>query len=146
MDYVFRDEGGKPVMVAAFDPALEEWMTRHEHPEVPDDRMRKHDLYSTDQETFNAGFAAQLKKEMEEATHNLYTERDQIKEDAIECFNRHGRPQDRCIDVFSESKVLGGHESNRRMNPKDRMYLCHACPFVHGYVIPDVRHKKGYYK
>jgi hypothetical protein len=145
VDYVFRDEGGNAVMVPAYDPALEDWMTRHEHPEVPEDRMRKHDIYATDQATFAAGFAASLKKELEEATHTLYTERDQVKEDAMQCFNEHHRPTDGCMDVFSEAKLLGGHESNRRMPMDQRMYLCHACPFVHGYVIPDVRHKKGYY-
>jgi hypothetical protein len=146
VDYVFRGEDGLPVMVAAYDPALEDWMTRHEHPEVPEDRMRKYDIYATDQASLDAGFATHLKKELEQAQGTFYSERDQVKEDAMKCFNEHNRPTDGCIDVFSESKILGGHESNKRMHPKHRMYLCHACPFVHGYVIPDVRHKKGMYR
>lgn len=106
--------------------------------------MRKHDIYATDQASFNQGIVMSLKKEMEEATGALYTERDQVKEDAMECFNRHHRPTTGCVDVFSEAKLLGGHESNKRMPMNDRMYLCHACPFVHGYVIPKVRSAKGY--
>src|SRR5262252_214666 len=145
VEHIFRDDDGLPKMVAAYDPALEEWLTRHDHPEVSEGRMRKYDLYAADNEAFAAGFSASLKKELEEATSSLYTERDQIKEDAIKCFNQHGRPTTGCVDVFSESKLLGGHESNRRMPMNERMYLCHACPFVHGYVIPDVRWKKGYY-
>ena len=102
-------------------------------------------MHATDQASFNAGIVMSLKKEMEEATGSLYTERDQVKEDAMECFNRHGRPTDSCIDVFDESKILGGRrESNRRMPMISGMYLCHACPYVHGYVIPAVRHAKGY--
>jgi hypothetical protein len=146
VSYTYRDAGGQAVMVAKWDPALEDWMTRHDHPEVPEDRMRKYDLYATDQATFEAGFKAKLKHEIEEATNTLYAERDQVKEDAIECFNRHGRPTDSCADVFSPAKLLGGHESNRHMPMSQRMYLCHACPYVHGYVIPQVRHKKGYYR
>src|SRR5436305_2047240 len=144
VEYIFRDESGQVSMVPMYDPALEDWMTRHEHPEVPEDRMRKHDIYSTDQASLAAGFQASPKKELEQAHRTFYTERDQVKEDAMACFNAHHRPTTGCVDVFSESKVLGGHESNARIRPSDRMFLCHACPFVHGYVIPDVRHKKGY--
>ena len=146
VEYIFRDESGQVSMVPLYDPALEDWMTRHEHAEVPEDKMRKHDIYWTDQESFNSGIVMSLKKEMEDATGQMYTERDQVKEDAMACFNAHHRPTDGCMDVFSESKLLGGHESNKRIPVNDRMFLCHACPFVHGYVIPDVRHKKGYYK
>lgn len=144
VEYIFRDETGQICMVAMYDPALEDWMTRHEHAEVPEDRMRKHDIYATDQQSFNAGIVMSLKKEMEEAHQTAYTERDQVKEDALACFEKHNRPTDGCMDVFSEAKLLGGHESNKRMPMNDRMYLCHACPFVHGYVIPKVRSAKGY--
>jgi len=146
VEYIFKDAQGQVAMVAMYDPALEDWMGRHEHPEVPEDRMRKHDLYATDQASFNAGFIASMKKEIEEAHQASYSERDQVKEDAMECFNRHHRPTTGCMDVFSEAKLLGGHESNKRMPVNDRMYLCHACPFVHGYVIPDVRARKGMYR
>lgn len=146
VDYVFMDpDTNLPVMVAEHDPALEDWMTRHEHPDVPE-TFQKHQLYSADGEAFAAGFMASLKKEIHEATGNMYAERDELKDDALKCFEAHHRPKDSCIDVFDESKIIGGHESNKHMKPKDKMYLCHACPFVHGYVIPDVRYKKGMYK
>ena len=37
------------------------------------------------------------------------------------------------------AKVIGNHESNKYMKDNDKMYLCHLCPFVHGYVAPQAR-------
>ena len=146
VDYVFMDpDTNLPVMVAEYDPALEDWLQRHEHAEVGDS-LDKHQLYAADGEAFAAGFMASLKKELKDSHGGMYSERDELKDDAMKCFNEHHRPTSSCIDVFDESKIIGGHLSNKHMKKSDKMYLCHACPFVHGYVIPDVRHKKGYYK
>ena len=66
-----------------------------------------------------------------------------MKEDALACFNEHHRPTDSCIDVFSEKKLVGNLDSYKRMAPNDRMFLCHLCPYVHGYVVPKIRAQRG---
>jgi hypothetical protein len=145
-EYMFRDAGGQPFMVAQYDPALEDWVERHSH----DDR---HDL--TDQQKWEIAVidklswettevCKQIGAELSQLNGAMYTERDQLKEDALKCFGDHHRPKDTCPDVFSDSKLVGNHESNKNVPKDQRMYLCHLCPFVHGVVIPQVRHAKGF--
>lgn len=67
--------------------------------------------------------------------------RDDLRTEALKCFNRHNRPQDGCIDWKDESKIVG-----RKIGvPKQhRKYLCEFCP-VASYVMTEVRHKAGMY-
>jgi hypothetical protein len=141
-EHWFRDEAGQQVLVPKWDPSLEDWTARHEHLDVPE-TVKKHDLWSIDQLSWDAtDVVMHLQQSMREATGNAYAERDELKDEAMKCFEAHHRPSDACPDVFSEAKQLGGHESNKHMPPNDRLYLCHLCPFVHGYVIPEVRRRK----
>lgn len=140
-EYTFRDDQGNAVMVAQYDPALEDWMERHDHPHP--EHIKIHDLWQTDQQTWQAtDVVATVRKEISEQTGRSYVERDELKDAALECFEKHHRPTDSCIDVFSEDRLIGNHESNQHMAPNDRMYLCHLCPFVHGYVMPRIRADK----
>ena len=142
-EYTFRDDDGAAVMVAQYDPSLEDWVTRHEHADIPES-VKKHDVWGTDQLTWQTvDVMARVRQDMLDATGEMYLERDELKEDALSCFEKHHRPQLTCPDAFAEGKVIGGHESNKHMPREDRMYLCHLCPFVHGYVIPQVRNAKG---
>jgi|SRR5580765_3820965 len=142
-EFTFRDESGQPVMVAQYDPALEDWVERHLHQDIPE-TTRKHDIWGVDDLTWQTtDVVSTVKRDMLEQTGKFYTERDELKDDALACFEKHGRPKDSCPDVFSDAKLIGGHESNRRMRPDDRLFLCHLCPFVHGYVVPTIRRKKG---
>lgn len=144
-EFTFRDTDGRTVMVAQFDPSLEDWVARHEHADIPE-TVRKHDLWSVDETTWNAtDVVTTIQRELRDSTGRLYIERDELKEDALACFEMHHRPKDSCPDVFSDERIVGGHESNRRMKKDDRLYLCHLCPFVHGYIIPQVRRRKGMY-
>lgn len=144
-DYIFRGDDGMPVMVAQYDPALEDWIERHDHPNIPIPDQQKFGLWHTDQQTWQAAdVVATLKKELGEAMGSLYKERDELKDDAMACFEQHHRPKTSCPDVFSESKLIGNHISNKHIKPDQRMYMCHACPYVHGFVIPAARHAKGY--
>lgn len=139
-EYWFKDEGGQQMMVAQYDPALEDWVERHGHQEIPDELVHKHDLWSIDQLTWDTGKVMDMAKQsMMGATGEMYAERDELKADAFSCFEEHHRPKDSCPDVFSDSKVIGNHESNKRIPKDDKMYLCHLCPFVHGYVMPQAR-------
>jgi hypothetical protein len=145
VEHVFRDDDGHAKMVAQYDPALEDWVTRHSHDNIPIPDTEKFGLWYTDQQTWNsADVVATLKKEYGDVMASMYKERDELKDDALECFEKHQRPTTSCPDVFTEAKVIGSHESNKHMPPDKRMYMCHACPYVHGYVVPKVRHEKGY--
>jgi hypothetical protein len=144
-EYTYRDEAGQPFMVAKYDPALEDWVERHAHDDIHVPDAAKWEIAVIDSLAWQSTeVVKQLGAEMSQLNGVMYTERDQLKEDALKCYGEHHRPQDRCPDVFSDSKVIGNHESNRNIPKDDRMYLCHLCPFVHGYVIPTIRHKKGY--
>lgn len=145
VEHIYRDDDGLPTMVAQYDPALEDWITRHSHDDIPLPDAEKFALWFTNQQTWNtADVIATVKKEMGDALGSMYIERDELKDDALYCFEKHNRPTTSCPDVFSEGKVIGSHESNKRIDPQQRMYLCHACPYVHGYVVPKARHAKGY--
>jgi hypothetical protein len=146
-EFTYKDAAGAPIMVAKYDPSLEDWVERHLHPEIPDEihgqPTKKHDVWATDQATWNAtDVVATAQRELQQMMGAFYGERDELKDEAMKCFNEHHRPTDSCIDVFSDDKLIGNHESNKHMPKNDRMYLCHLCPFVHGYVIPEVRSRK----
>ena len=138
-EYWFRDEGGQQMMVPKYDPALEDWAERHEHREIPD-TVHKHDLWAIDQLTWDTGKVMEMAQgSMLDSTGQMYKERDELKDDAFNCFVQHKRPKDSCPDVFTDAKVIGNHESNRHIPKDDQMYLCHLCPYVHGYVMPQAR-------
>lgn len=67
----------------------------------------------------------------------LRGERDQLKADALECYNDHGRPTYGigygigCPDYMSEKKIIG--PKKKGVPKEEQMYLCHFCP-VHSYV------------
>ena len=50
-EFTFRDEAGQPVMVAQYDPALEDWVERHLHQDIPE-TTRKHDIWGVDDLTW----------------------------------------------------------------------------------------------
>ena len=145
VEVTYRNDRGMPTMVHKWDPALEDWVARHAHDDIHIPDIEKWDLAYIDKLTWDAtNIVKQIQTGLKDSHGVMYDERDQLKDDAMACFNEHHRPTDRCMDVFSESKVIGSHESQKGIKPNDRMFLCHLCPFVHGYVIPKVRHKKGY--
>ncbi len=143
-EYFFRDEAGQQMLVAKYDPALEDWVQRHEHLDIPEQQMpHRHDLWSIDQLTWDTGRVMEMAKgSMMDSTGQMYQERDELKDDAFNCFIAHHRPKDSCPDVFTAPKVIGNHESNKYMKDNEKMYLCHLCPFVHGYVAPKAREVK----
>jgi len=146
VEHVYRDPHGMPVMVAKYDPALEDWITRHEHADIHIPDFQKYDLAFIDRDTWQAyDVVAQIKEGMSKDHGVMYAERDQLKDDALKCYGEHHRPKTSCIDVFSESKLIGSKESRHHLAPDERMYLCHLCPFVHGYVVPQIRLKRGDY-
>lgn len=140
-EYWFKDEGGQQMLVAQYDPSLEDWVQRHEHLDIPERAMpHRHDLWSIDQLAWDTGKVMEMAKgSMLGETGKMYQERDELKDEAFACFIEHRRPSDSCPDVFTESKLIGNHESNKHIQPDQKMYLCHLCPYVHGMVLPQVR-------
>jgi hypothetical protein len=127
-EFTYRDEAGKPFMVPKYDPALEDWVDRHAHDDIHRPDAEKWDIAVVDNLTWQAtDVVRHMKTSLEDSHGVMYSERDQLKDDAMKCFGEHHRPKDSCMDVFSESKLIGNHESQRHIPKSERMYLCHLC-------------------
>lgn len=89
---------------------------------------------------------------MDELDPDYYAHRDQLRADAMACFNRHLRPKGQCPDYMSESKkILPPTKAERKdlglASPKESgvaIYECAACP-VHVYNITKTREQRGMY-
>ena len=92
----------------------------------------------------------------------LYAVRSTFHEDALRCFNRHGRPKEGCIDYCDSSKLLTPNswhtEAEEQIDKSDLtritnetrahrkpVFLCHFCP-VQTYVTTQRRHQRGDYQ
>lgn len=74
----------------------------------------------------------------------LRGERDQYKEDAINCFNLHGRPIygfPGCPDYRDSSRAIG---RSKGIPDHEKMYVCDFCPYQ-SYVDHEKRKKAGLY-
>lgn len=67
--------------------------------------------------------------------------RDDLKLDAIKCFNKHMRPKGGCLDWLDDSKIIGRKTGVPKEN---RQYLCNYCPAAEHYVH-RARKAKGMY-
>lgn len=100
-------------------------------------------IFRTDKETATKLDAeTAIKNELK--SHDIFIKdfRDELKVDAIKCFNRHNRPTKGCPDWCDESKTIG-----RKVGiPVDkRQYLCMYCPAAE-YPTYKERLKLGLYK
>lgn len=86
----------------------------------------------------------------------FYDVRNNLQEDALECYSKHGRPKAGCIDWHDESKVVGNALLNdeeravaRReglpLSQHTKRYLCDVCPVKAHHVDPAKRKKLGLY-
>ncbi len=100
-------------------------------------------IFRTDKDTANKLDAeTAIKNELK--SHDIYIKdfRDELKVDAIKCFNKHNRPNKGCPDWCDESKTIGrkvGVPVNKRQ------YLCMYCPAAE-YPTYKERLKLGLYK
>lgn len=83
-------------------------------------------IFRTDKDTATKLDAeTAIKHELQ--SHDIFIKdfRDELKVDAIKCFNKHNRPNRGCPDWCDESKIIG-----RKVGvPADkRQYLCMYCP------------------
>jgi len=129
---------------AEYDMELIELVERH-LAQASDPRPESHIsiIFRTDAET-----AAKLDSETavksELAKNDIWMRefRDDLKVEALKCFNRHNRPNSGCPDYADDSKIIG-----RKIGvPKEkRQYLCNYCP-AQEFVTHKARVDKGMYK
>ena len=156
-EFTYRDDNGHATMVPQFDPALEDFVERHQH--GLDDEAFTHSsviqVWAVDEKTWNSIDVVQrIKGELHESTQQWYDDRDTYREAAVQCYNDHGNPDldSGCPDYLDDSKLIGKasyrDEDGRLITiPKQfRQYLCYQCPYVHAYVNVELRRKRGLYK
>lgn len=113
-----------------YDMELREICDRH-NAQIPDPQNCSALIYRTDPETASKlDIETALRTDLE--GHNVFIRdfRDELKVDALKCFNRHNRPKQGCLDWCSEEKTIG-----RKVGvPKEkRQYVCMYCPVAEYY-------------
>lgn len=154
-EFVYKDDDGKPLMVPAYDPLLENFVQAHEH------HMPEHmfidgqviNVWQVDQKTWDAvDVVTKIKTELNEQYHRNFEDRDYYRDGAAACYNQHGNPDlsTGCRDFMTDEKMIGQGSYKIDGNvhtvpPKLRMYLCHMCPYMQSYVQVELRRRKGGY-
>lgn len=137
--YRLRDYDGP----ADYDMELIEIIQRHLGQAVnPDPDAHRSIIIRCDESTWEKlGDETKIKEELAKNEWEVREIRDDMKVEALRCFNRHNRPSGMCPDYEDDSKTIG-----RKIGvPKEnRQYLCHYCP-ASAYVIHNVRKAKGMY-
>lgn len=136
--YKMRPYDGAP----EYDMELIDVLERHKA-RYPDHENWRGLIFRTDKETASKmDVETALRKEL--ADHDVFIKdfRDELKVDALKCFNRHNRPSNGCIDWCIESKTIG-----RKIGvPVDkRQYLCMYCPAA-AYYAHRERKELGIYE
>ena len=135
--YKMRPYEGPP----EYDMELRELCDRHNAQVANPDECRAV-IFRTDSETASKlDVETALKKEMSDMDVYIKDFRDDLKVDALRCFNRHNRPSSGCIDWCNDEKSIGrkvGVPVNKRQ------YLCMYCPAAEHYTH-KARLAKGMY-
>lgn len=137
--YRMRDYDGP----AEYDMELIEIINRHLGQATnPDPDAHKSVIFRCDDETWEKlGDETAVKKELMKNEIEVREVRDDLKVEALKCFQRHNRPADMCIDYEDDSKTIGRKIGVPKAN---RQYLCHYCPCT-SYVVHQNRKAKGMY-
>jgi hypothetical protein len=128
---------------AEYDMELQELVNRHlgqAQDKNPDSHLSL--IFRVDEATWEKlGDETSVQKELLKNEWVVRELRDDLKVEALRCFNRHNRPSNGCMDYEDESKTIG-----RKIGvPKEnRQYLCHYCP-AQEYVTHKNRLAKGMY-
>lgn len=126
---------------AEYDQELREICDRH-NAQVPDPDNCKALIFRIDPETASKlDVETTLKKQLEDQDIFIRDFRDELKVDALKCFDRHNRPEGGCIDWCAEDKTIGRKVG---VPPEHRQYLCMYCP-VGSYVAHQERKALGLY-
>lgn len=86
----------------------------------------------------------EIRKDLLKVNQEVYDYRDELREDAVKCHQRHNQPEAPgrpCIDYRAPSKLLG-----RSGGPQsERQALCTYCPYTSSITV-EVRHRRGMYR
>ena len=124
--YKMRPYEGPP----EYDQELRELCDRH-NAQVPNPQDCRAIIFRTDADTASKlDVETALKNELQEQDVYIRDFRDELKVDALKCFNRHNRPNQGCIDWCNDDKTIG----RKTGIPKDtRQYVCMYCPAAEYY-------------
>ena len=128
---------------AEYDMELQEVIRKHKerNSQINPDDFRGL-IFRCDQETWDKlGDETQVRNELMKNEWDVREVRDDMKVEALKCFNRHNRPTAGCPDYEDESKVIGRKTG---VPPEHRQYLCHYCP-AQEHVTHQLRLNKGMY-
>lgn len=136
--YKMRPYDGPP----EYDMELIEIINRH-LAQATDPRPESHIslIFRTDEDTASKlDVETSVKNELMKNEIWMRDFRDELKVEALKCYNRHGRTPN-CNDYEAADKTIG-----RKIGvPKEKwQYLCYYCP-VHSKVVESVRRAKGMY-
>ena len=155
-EYTYKDDKGYAVMVPAYDPILEDFVTKHNHG-LDDNAFTQGaiQVYNVDQKTWDAvDIVTKIREELQNTTDSWYEDRDTYREAATECYNAHGNPtiETGCRDYMDDSKIIGKSSYRdddgkvHKVPLELRQYLCWQCPYQQAYINVELRRKKGMYK
>ena len=145
-EHTIKDEQtGLVAMVPEYDPIMEDYVGRHSH-NLPDTMVIDNiKVWVCDQDTYDSLDAVEFVKEaLAKQTDEMMTEVNYYKDEALKCYNAHKNPDTKtgCVDFLDDSKIIG----SKQVPPKNRVYLCHMCPYMQTYVATEMRHKADLYK
>lgn len=137
--YKMRDYDGN----VDYDMELQELIKRHlGQAKDPTPEAHQSLIFRVDESTWEKlGDETAVQKELLKNEWQVRELRDDLKVEALKCFQRHGAPKGMCIDYEDEEKTIG-----RKIGiPKEnRQYLCHYCP-ASAFVTFKNRQAKGMY-
>jgi hypothetical protein len=137
--YKMRDYEGN----ADYDMELQELINRHlgqAEDRNPESHLSL--IFRVDESTWEKlGDETSVQKELLKNEWVVRELRDDLKVEALRCFNRHNRPANGCMDYEDESKTIGRKVGIPKEN---RQYLCHYCP-AQEHVTHKKRLAKGMY-
>lgn len=155
-EFTYKDDDGHPVMVAKYDPMLEDFVERHDHNLEDSTFLREGviEVISVEPKTWRSmDVMAMIREQIHQRTQQWYEDRDTYRIAATECYNAHGNPDlsTGCPDYLSDSKRIGNavyEEDGHKVEipAKFRQYLCYQCPYQQAYVNVEVRRRNGWYR
>jgi hypothetical protein len=153
--YVYKDEDGHAVMVPAYDPMMEDFISKHEHGRDESAVIGGMiQVYQVDQKTWDSvDMVTKIRDELHAQNDAWYEDRDEYRTAATKCYNDHGNPDlgTGCRDYMDDSKRFGPATYNAEgrtitVPPKFRQYLCYLCPYQSAFINVELRRRKGYYR
>ena len=155
--YVYRDDQGQAIMVPAYDPVLEDFVSKHDHG-FDDARFIASGMvqvWSVDQRTWDSmDVVTKIKDELKTQFDTFYEEQDEYREAALKCYNNHGNPDlsSGCPDYLNDDRRIGpatyddGEGRTITVPPQFRHYLCYVCPYQQTYIQVELRRRRGEYE